>query len=66
MPRQRRVAPTKLAQRRSAAAVFIGDSREAVTALRSDGRRNCSNLTALRADVERDDCVMMACCISRG
>ena len=39
---------------------------EAVTAFRSDGRRNCSNPTALRADVERDDCVMMACFMSRG
>jgi hypothetical protein len=32
MPGQRRVAPNKLAQRGSAAAVFIGDNREAVTA----------------------------------
>jgi hypothetical protein len=32
-----------LAQAVSAAAIFIGDNREAVTALRSDGRRNCSN-----------------------
>jgi hypothetical protein len=26
----------------SAAAIFIGDNMEAVTAFRSDGRRNCS------------------------
>jgi len=37
------------AQAVSAAAIFIGDNREAVTAFRSDGRRNCSKAGGLYA-----------------
>lgn len=42
----------------SSAAIHFRNSK-AVTARRSDGRRNCSNYTILRADLLCDDHVMM-------